>query len=64
MGWAVARLHIRQDRESGIVDDPTAWFVSARDQVVPHLQRLVQVSVETQRIVERFRTTVSDFSEA
>ncbi len=48
----------------GIVNDPAAWFVPAPDQVVPHLQRLVQVSVETQRIVERLRTTVSDFTAA
>ena len=24
--WAVDRLHIRQDKESGIVNDPNAWF--------------------------------------
>ena len=41
----------------GIVNDPAAWFVPAPDQVV-------QVSVETQRIVERLRTPVSDFTAA
>ena len=24
--WAVDRLHIRRDKESGIVNDPNAWF--------------------------------------
>ena len=61
--WAVDRLHIRQDKESGIVNDPNAWFASAPDQVVAHLQRLVYVSVETQRIVEGLRADIPDFSQ-
>ena len=61
--WAVDRLHIRQDKESGIVNDPNAWFASAPDQVVDHLQRLVYVSVETQRIVEGLRADIPDFSQ-
>ena len=51
--WAVDRLHIRQDKESGIVNDPNAWFASAPD----------QVGVETQRIVEGLRADIPDFSQ-
>ena len=48
--WAVDRLHIRQDQESGIVNDPNAWFADHPAGLVSHLRRLVQVSVETARI--------------
>ena len=48
--WAVDRLHIRQDQESGIVNDPNAWFADHPAGLVSHLRRLVQVSVETTRI--------------
>ena len=50
--WAVDRLHIRQDKESGIVNDPNAWFADDPAELVAHLQRLVYLSVETTRIVE------------
>ncbi len=50
--WAMDRLRIRQDRESGIVNDPNAWFAEDPASLVSHLQRLVYLSVETQRIVE------------
>ena len=45
--WAVDRLHIRHDKESGIVNDPNAWFADHPAGLVSHLRRLVQVSVET-----------------
>ncbi len=50
--WAVDRLRIRQDKESGIVNDPNAWFSDNPAELVSHLRRLVHVSVETARIVE------------
>ena len=49
--WAVDRLHIRQDKESGIVNDPNAWFAEDPAELVSHLQRLVHLSVETARLV-------------
>ncbi len=50
--WAMDRLHIRQDKESGIINDPNAWFAADPASLVSHLQRLVYLSVETHRIVE------------
>ena len=52
LAWAVDRLHIRQDRESGIVNDPNAWFAADPARLISHLQRLVHVSVETHRLVK------------
>ena len=49
--WAVDRLLIRQDKESGIVNDPNAWFADDPAALVSHLRRLVYLSVETERIV-------------
>lgn len=49
--WARERLYIRQDKESGIVNDPNAWFAADPASLLSHLQRLVQVGVETARIV-------------
>ena len=49
---AVERLHIGQDEESGIVNDPNAWFAEDPAELVAHLKRFVHVSVETTRIVE------------
>ena len=50
--WAVDRLRIRKDKESGIVNDPNAWFAEDPAEMVAHLKRLVHVSVETTRIVD------------
>ena len=41
-----------EDKESGIVNDPNAWFADNPEGLVSHLRRLVQVSVETARVVE------------
>ena len=49
--WAVDRLQIRQDKESGIVNDPNACFADDPAAVVSHLRRLVYLSAETERIV-------------
>ena len=49
--WAVERLHMRQDKENGIINDPNAWFAHNPAELVSHLRRLVHVSVETAEIV-------------
>ena len=46
------RLYIRQDKESGIVNDPNAWFADNPAKQVAHLKRLVYLSVHTARIVD------------
>ena len=58
--WAVDRLHIRRDKESGIVNDPNAWWAANPAGLVSHLRRLVYVSVETTRIVDRLPTALQD----
>ena len=50
--WTMDRLRIIQHKESGIVNDPNAWFVEDPSAIVNHLRRLVHLSVETVRIVE------------
>jgi len=56
--WARDRLRIRQDKASGIVNDPNAWFAADPASLVSHLQRLVQLSVETARRVRGLPTAL------
>ena len=48
--WLVDRYRIARDRESGIVNDPNAWFDDPRD-LIAAIRRVVHLSVETVRIV-------------
>ena len=54
------RLHIRQDKKSGIVNDPNAWFADHPAGLVSHLRRRVQVRVETARIVVGLSPALED----
>ena len=49
--WLIDRYRIARGRESGIVDDPNAWFEDPRD-LIAAIRRVVHLSVETVRIVE------------
>ena len=49
--WFIDRYRITQDKESGIVNDPNAWFDDPR-QLIAVIRRIVHVSVESMRIVE------------
>ena len=51
--WAMDRYHIREDKESGIVNDPNAWWAErgGPQAILPYLARLVTISVETAAIV-------------
>ena len=53
LDWAIARLKVAPDSKSGIVNDANQWHTWVDDphELIPHLQRLVRVSVETTRIV-------------
>ena len=51
LAWFIDRYKIKQDRESGIVNDPNGWFENPRD-LVTAIARIVYVSVESARIVE------------
>ena len=48
--WFIDRYRIVQDKQSGIVNDPNAWFDDPRD-LIAAFRRIVHVSVETARIV-------------
>ena len=58
--WAIDRLHIRRDKESGIVNDPNAWWAANPAGLVTYLRRLTHVSVETARIVKGLPTALRD----
>ena len=58
--WAVDRLLISHDNDSGIVNDPNAWFADDPAELVAHLKRLVHVSVETTRIVDGLPPALAD----
>ena len=48
--WFIDRYWIKRDRRSGLVNDPNGWFEDPRD-LISAIRRVVQVSVETARIV-------------
>ena len=48
--WLIDRYRIVRDKESGIVNDANGWFDDPRD-LVAAIRRVVQVSVESVRIV-------------
>ena len=50
--WFIDRYRVKRDTKSGIVNDPNGWFEDPRD-LIPALRRIVHLSVETVRIVER-----------
>ncbi len=50
--WFIDRYYIKTDKDSGIVNDPNGWFADPRD-IVPAIKRIVYVSVESARIIDR-----------
>ena len=46
----IDRYRIVQDKQSGITNDPNAWFDHPQD-LIPTFRRIVHLSVETTRIV-------------
>ena len=48
--WFIDRYRVVQDKQSGILNDPNAWFDDPRA-LVTAFRRIVHVSVETVRIV-------------
>ena len=49
--WFIDRYKISTDRESGITNNPNAWFTDLEDFLVA-IRRIVYVSVESTRIIE------------
>ncbi|GAA2135341.1 DEAD/DEAH box helicase [Nocardioides koreensis] len=53
--WVIDRYHVKTDKASGIVNDPNDWSREVGDPryILDLLARVVTVSVETMRIVDR-----------
>ena len=49
--WFIDRYKIKQDRESGIINDPNGWFKNPRD-LITAIERIIHVSVESTKIIE------------
>ena len=57
--WFIDRYRITRDKESGIVNDPNAWFDDPRE-LIAVIRRIVTVSAETARIVEHLPEPLGD----
>ncbi len=49
--WFIDRYKIKQDRASGIVNDPNGWFENPRD-LITAIERIIHVSIESTEIIE------------
>ena len=49
--WFIDRYKIKQDKNSGIINDPNGWFENPRD-LIPAIERIVHVSVESTKIID------------
>ena len=56
--WFIDRYKIKQDRNSGIINDPNGWFENPRD-LITAIERIVYVSVESARIVDNLPTEIT-----
>ena len=51
LGWFIDRYRMTTDKESGITNDPNAWFADEAA-FIAAVRRIVHLSVETARIVD------------
>ena len=56
--WFIDRYKIKQDRDSGIINDPNGWFENPRD-LITAIERIVHVSVESTKIIENLPSQVT-----
>ena len=57
--WLIDRYRITQDQQSGIINDPNAYFDHPQD-LIPTFRRIVHLSTETARIVQRLPQIAED----
>ena len=57
--WFIDRYQIKEDKDSGILNDPNGWFKDPRD-LVTAIERIVYVSVESTRIIEGLPSQLTD----
>ncbi len=55
LDWIIDRYQVKTDKDSGITNDPNAWGIEHEDPryVVDLIARIVRVSVETMKVVDR-----------
>ena len=58
LAWFMDRYKIKQDRESGIINDPNGWFENPRD-LITAIERIVYISVESTRIIEALPSEIT-----
>ena len=56
--WFIDRYKIKQDRNSGIINDPNGWFQNPRDLIIA-IERIVYVSVESTKIIEMLPSEIT-----
>ena len=56
--WFINRYKIKQDKNSGIINDPNGWFENPRD-LITAIERIVYVSVESTKIIESLPSEVT-----
>ena len=56
--WFINRYKIKQDKYSGIINDPNGWFENPRD-LITAIERIVYVSVESTKIIESLPSEVT-----
>ena len=57
--WFIDRYKIKQDKASGIINDPNGWFENPRD-LITAIERIVHVSVESTKIIENLPSQITD----
>ncbi|MDD9973294.1 MAG: DEAD/DEAH box helicase family protein [Candidatus Poribacteria bacterium] len=57
--WFIDRYKIKQDRESGIINDPNGWFENPRD-LITVIERIIYISVESTKIIEKLPAKITD----
>ena len=57
--WFIDRYKIKQDPNSGILNDPNGWFENPRD-LITAIARIVHVSIESTKIIEGLPSKLTD----
>ena len=57
--WFIDRYKIKQDKNSGIINDPNGWFENPRD-LITAIERIVYVSVESTKVIENLPTQLME----
>ena len=57
--WFIDRYRVRQDKESGIINDPNGWFEDPPE-LIAAIRRIVHVSGESARIIEDLPDPISE----